>query len=93
MLTTMATLPATPASPNGLSIAMRSLLVCPGDRMLPTTNMATPTTAAVTTSRQRRDRSRPSGNSRNGSVMPRAIAGAQMTWLAITASCATSGSG
>ena len=43
--------------------------------------------------RQRRDRSRPSGNSRNGRVMPRAIAGAQMNSLATTASWAASGSG
>jgi hypothetical protein len=93
VVSTVATLPATPASPNGLSIAMGTLLVWPGDRMPPTTNMATPTTAAATTSRQRRDRSRPLGNSRNGRVMPRAIAGAQMTWLATTASWATSGSG
>ena len=40
-------------------------------------NMAGPATADATTTRQRRDRSRPSGTSRAGRVMPRAMAGAQ----------------
>jgi hypothetical protein len=88
----LAIVPATPASPNGLSIGIGPL-VCPGNSMPPPTNMTTPATVAATTTRQRRDRSRPSGSSRNGSVIPSAIAGAQMTWLATTASCAASASG
>jgi len=39
-------------------------------------NMTIPATAATTTTRQRRERSRPSGNSSAGRVTPRAIAGA-----------------
>jgi hypothetical protein len=55
--------------------------------------MATPATAAATTGRQRRERSRPSGSSRNGRVMPQAMAGAQMISPATTASRAASASG
>jgi hypothetical protein len=91
--TTLAAVPATPANPNGLSIATGPSLVCPGDRTPPITNMATPATVAATTSRQRRDRSRPSGNSRNGRVTPRAIAGAQVSSAATVASHPASASG
>jgi hypothetical protein len=40
---------------------------------------------SATTGRQRRDRSRPSGSSRNGRVMPRATATAQLVSRATTA--------
>ena len=52
-----------------------------------------PTAAAATTGRQRRDRSRPSGTSRAGRVIPKAIAGAQLNSPNTAASSATSGSG
>jgi hypothetical protein len=55
--------------------------------------MATPTTASATTSRQRRDRGRPLGNSRNGRVMPRAMAGAQLVSLNTTATWPARASG
>jgi hypothetical protein len=55
--------------------------------------MALPATAATTTARQRRERSRPSGSSRAGRVIPSMIAGAQISSLAMALSWATTGSG
>ena len=55
--------------------------------------MTGPTTAAATTGRQRRERSRPSGTSRAGRVIPKAIAGAQLNSPTTAASWAASGSG
>jgi hypothetical protein len=82
----VATLPASPGSPNGLSTGTGPPVSCPGTRLPPTTNMATPATVPATTHRQRRDRSRPSGSSRNGRVTPKAMAGAQPASLSTTAS-------
>ena len=76
--TTVATVPAAPASPNGLSMggALRGRSRAEaGGHSGP---RVAPATAATTTTRQRRERSRPSGTSRAGRVIPRATAGAQM---------------
>ena len=91
--TTLAAVPAVPGSPSGFSKGTGVSLVDPGISRAPTTNMTGPATAVTATSRQRRERSRPSGSSRAGRVMPRAMAGAQMVTWAMAFSWATSGSG
>jgi hypothetical protein len=73
-LSTSAIVPARPGSPKGLSIGFDSSR--PGARLPATTNRVAPATLVATTTRQRRDRSRPSGSSRAGKVTPNAIAGA-----------------
>ena len=71
---TPAMLPATPPDASGLSIGVSS--GGPACRLPATTTMIAPATAAATTGRQRRERSRPSGISSSGRVMPQVIAGA-----------------
>jgi hypothetical protein len=85
--------PAAPGCPNGFSKRTGVSLVDPGISRAPTTNMTGPATAVPTTTRQRGERSRPSGSSRAGRVMPRAMAGAQMVTWAMAFSWASSGSG
>jgi hypothetical protein len=86
-LAAAAILPVTPGSPKGLSIGMGPLVSCPGARLPPSTSSVTPAaTVPATTNRQRRDRSYPSGSSRNSRVMPRVIAGAQPVSRNTTAS-------
>jgi hypothetical protein len=74
-LSTAAIVPAQPASPNGLSIGVDSSR--PGVRLPTTTAKVAPATLVATTTRQRREPSRPSGSRRAGRVTPSAIAGAQ----------------
>jgi len=52
-----------------------------------------PVTLAMTTSRQRRERRWPSGSSSAGSVIPRAIAGAQLRSPVAATTWATNGTG
>ena len=89
----LATSPRRPGWPSGLSKGTAVSVDDPGIRKAPTTNMAGPATAAAATTRQRRDRSRPSGTSRAGRVTPRAMAGAQTVTSAMALSLAISGSG
>ena len=91
MAPTVAIVPATPASARGLSIGVSVSGV--GLRLPPTSAKVEPTTLATTTTRQRRDRRRPSGNSRNGRVTPRAMAGAQVYSPSAAVSLAARGSG
>jgi hypothetical protein len=83
--------PARPASPNGLSIGTD----CsgPGVRNHPSSVRANPATLVTTTTPQRRDRSRPSGSSRAGSVTPSPMAGAQLTSETTVTSWAATGRG
>jgi hypothetical protein len=69
--------PANPGSPYGGLTGTGPLVSGPEARILPTTSSPTPATVSATTSRQRGERSRPSGSNRNGRVTPRAMAGAQ----------------
>jgi hypothetical protein len=90
---TAATVPATPDSPNGLSMGMTVSSSCPGIRLPPTIPRTGPATAAAATGRQRRERSRPSGTSSAGRVIPKATAGAQLNSPNRAPSWAASGSG
>jgi hypothetical protein len=72
----LATSPAGPASPNGLTIGRSSSRA--GARLEPTSARAPAATAAAATGRQRRERSRPSGTSRAGRVTPRMVAATQL---------------
>jgi hypothetical protein len=65
----------------------------PGMKALPISPITGPTAAATATGRQRRERSRPSGTSRAGRVMPKAIAGAQLNSPIRAPTWAGSGSG
>jgi hypothetical protein len=91
--TTATTVPAIPVFPNGLSMGMALSSSFPGMKMDPSSPRTGPATAAATTGRQRRERSRPSGTSRAGRVMPKAIAGAQLYSVAMASSWASRGSG
>jgi hypothetical protein len=86
-----ATLPAGPASPNGLAIEVSSSRA--GARLEPRTTRTAATTAATATTRQRRERNRPSGTTSAGRVTPRTVAGAQLNSPDTAASWAGSGSG
>jgi hypothetical protein len=88
---TPATVPAGPASPNGLAIGWSSSRE--GARAEPTRTRAAAATAMAATGRQRRERSRPSGTSSAGRVTPRTVAGAQLNSPHTAAAWATSGSG
>ena len=70
-------MPAVPARPNGLAMGRDVSAVCPGVRVPAMVIRTAPVTAAAATTRQRRERSRPLGSSRNGRVIPRVMAGAQ----------------
>jgi hypothetical protein len=89
----VAIVPAVPASPNGLVMGRGVSAVRPGVSAPATVTRTAPVTAAPATTRQRRERSRPSGSSRNGSVIPSVMAGAQENSPATAASWAASGSG
>jgi hypothetical protein len=89
----LATWPRRPGCPKGLSKGTGVSEVTPGIRKAPTTNMTGPATAVAATTRQRGDRSRPSGTSSAGKVTPRAMAGAQTVSSATAASWASRGSG
>jgi hypothetical protein len=91
--TTVATVPTTPVLPNGLSMGTTVSSSVPGMKLLPSSPRTGPATAAATTGRQRRERSRPSGTSRAGRVMPKAIAGAQLYSPTSAPSWARNGSG
>ena len=68
--TTEATAPGIPSSANGLGMGRAVSWNCPGARLPATSPTTGPAAAAATTGRQRRDRSRPSGTSRAGRVIP-----------------------
>ena len=70
MPTTDATTAGVPSSANGLGMGRTVSWNCPGARLPPTSPTTGPTAAATATGRQRRDRSRPSGTSRAGRVIP-----------------------
>jgi hypothetical protein len=89
--TVEATVPAGPASPNGLAIRWSSSRI--GATASPTSTRAAAATALAATTRQRRERSRPSGTSSAGRVTPRTVAGAQLNSPYTAAALASSGSG
>ena len=93
MVSTVAAVPAVPASPNGLSKGISVSWSWPAMRLPASGATMAPNAAVATTTRQRGERSRPSGTSRAGRVMPRAIAGAQLNSPVTAASWAASGSG
>ena len=85
--------PAEPASANGLATGSRVWVIGCRESHQPTTFMAVPATQATPTTRQRCDRSRPSGSSSSGRVTPRAMPTAQKLSPARAASRAARGSG
>jgi hypothetical protein len=85
--------PTTPGWPSGLSKLTGVSVEGPGIRKAPTMNIAGPAMAVATTTRQRGERSRPSGTSSAGRVTPRAMAGAQMVTPAMASSLASRGRG
>ena len=93
MVSTDTAVPAAPPSPKGLSKGTSVSWSSPGVRLPASGATMAPNRAVATTTRQRGERSRPSGTSSAGRVTPRAIAGAQLNSPVASASWAARGSG
>jgi hypothetical protein len=92
-LTVVAASPAQPPSANGLATGRMVWVIGPDDRLQASTSTAVPAMATTATTRQRRERSRPSGSRSSGRVTASRRPTAHRLSPARAASRAAGGSG